>query len=306
MAGIREEDGNFTLSEEEMADASNIYIFAFLTQDDYSKNTGTTLDLKPGEAAVFEKTDGDKKRTISEKLVLDTLNWKVNSTIEDPGIWNEALYMETAGFVTVVLPDLEALNTVRDMYNKRFSSTTAGSRVITYEYYYNIEGTDADKENFFKTLREAMVEDVDHLMAVDNIDQARADYYEQYGTFLFIGIFLSILFLIAASLIIYYKQITEGFDDRERYQIMKKVGMTNDEIRSTIRRQILQVFFLPLLMAAMHTAAAFPALVDIMRALNLINQTIFAQCTIAVTLTFAAVYFIIYTITSRTYYRIVR
>ena len=306
MAGIREEDGNFTLSEEEMADASNIYIFAFLTQDDYSKNTGTTLDLKPGEAAVFEKIDGDKKRTISEKLVLDTLNWKVNSTIEDPGIWNEALYMETAGFVTVVLPDLEALNTVRDMYNKRFSSTTAGSRGITYEYYYNIEGTDADKENFFKTLREAMVEDVDHLMAVDNIDQARADYYEQYGTFLFIGIFLSILFLIAASLIIYYKQITEGFDDRERYQIMKKVGMTNDEIRSTIRRQILQVFFLPLLMAAMHTAAAFPALVDIMRALNLINQTIFAQCTIAVTLTFAAIYFIIYTITSRTYYPIVR
>ena len=151
-----------------------------------------------------------------------------------------------------------------------------------------------------------MVEDVDHLMAVDNIDQARADYYEQYGTFLFIGIFLSILFLIAASLIIYYKQITEGFDDRERYQIMKKVGMTNDEIRSTIRRQILQVFFLPLLMAAMHTAAAFPALVDIMRALNLINQTIFAQCTIAVTLTFAAIYFIIYTITSHTYYRIVR
>ena len=59
-------------------------------------------------------------------------------------------------------------------------------------------------------------------MIVDNIDQARAHYYEQYGTFLFIGIFLSILFLIAASLIIYYKQITEGFDDRERYQIMKK------------------------------------------------------------------------------------
>lgn len=306
MAGMREADGNFTLSNGEMEDASNIYIFAFLTQDDYSKNTGTKLDLKSGEAAIFQKTDEDKKSKISGNLTLDTLNWKIKRSIDDPGIWNEALYMANAGFVTVVLSDLEAMTKVRDIYNKRLEDTKAGIRVITYEYYYNIEGEDKDKETFFKTLRETMVEDVDRLLTVDNIDQARADYYEQYGTFLFIGIFLSILFLIAVSLIIYYKQITEGFDDRERYQIMKKVGMTNSEIRSTIRRQILQVFFLPLLMAATHTAAAFPALVDIMRALNLINKTIFIQCTIAVTLTFMAVYFIIYTITSRTYYLIVR
>ena len=271
MAGFQEANGTFTLSDGEQADASKLYVFAFLTQDDYSKNTGEKLDLAKGEAAVYEKN----KNQVSETLTLDQLSWNVRTTVDDPGIWNEA-------------------------------DTRAGSREITYEYYYNIEGTDAEKDTFFKTLRENLVEDVERLMTVDNIDQARAHYYEQYGTFLFIGIFLSILFLIAASLIIYYKQITEGFDDRERYQIMKKVGMTNDEIRSTIRRQILQVFFLPLLMAAMHTAAAFPALVDIMRALNLINQTIFAQCTIAVTLTFAAIYFIIYTITSRTYYRIVR
>lgn len=306
MAGMREADGNFTLSDGEMEDASNIYIFAFLTQDEYSKNTGTKLDLKSGEAAIFQKTDEDKKSKISGNLTLDTMNWKIKRTIDDPGIWNEALYLANAGFVTVVLSDMEALTKVRDIYNKRLEDTKAGIRVITYEYYYNIEGEDTDKETFFKTLREAMVEDVDRLLTVDNIDQARADYYEQYGTFLFIGIFLSILFLIAVSLIIYYKQITEGFDDRERYQIMKKVGMTNSEIRSTIRRQILQVFFLPLLMAATHTAAAFPALVDIMRALNLINKTIFTQCTIAVTLTFMAVYFIIYKITSRTYYLIVR
>lgn len=302
MAGFQEANGTFTLSDGEQADASKLYVFAFLTQDDYSKNTGEKLDLAKGEAAVYEKN----KNQISETLTLDQLSWNVRTTVDDPGIWNEALYLSDANFMAVILPDLESMETVLNAYNERHADTRAGSREITYEYYYNIEGTDAEKDTFFKTLRENLVEDVERLMTVDNIDQARAHYYEQYGTFLFIGIFLSILFLIAASLIIYYKQITEGFDDRERYQIMKKVGITNDEIRSTIRRQILQVFFLPLMMAAMHTAAAFPALVDIMRALNLINQTIFAQCTIAVTLTFAAVYFIIYTITSRTYYRIVQ
>lgn len=302
MAGFQEANGTFTLSDGEQADASKLYVFAFLTQDDYSKNTGEKLDLAKGEAAVYEKN----KNQVSETLTLDQLSWNVRTTVDDPGIWNEALYLSDANFMAVILPDLKSMETVLNAYNERYADTRAGSREITYEYYYNIEGTDAEKDTFFKTLRENLVEDVERLMTVDNIDQARAHYYEQYGTFLFIGIFLSILFLIAASLIIYYKQITEGFDDRERYQIMKKVGMTNDEIRSTIRRQILQVFFLPLLMAAMHTAAAFPALVDIMRALNLINQTIFAQCTIAVTLTFAAIYFIIYTITSRTYYRIVQ
>lgn len=307
MAGIKNQQNQFTITDIELTNSAELYVFVFLTQDDYGKNTGTELGLGPGEAAVYERGAGKTGSTAqSGRLILDDLSWNIKETISDPGIWNQALSLTEAHYMAVILPDLESLQTVQNAYNKRYSDTKAGTTVITYEYYYNIEGTEKEVEAYNANLRDTLAEETDSLLAVNNIHQARADYYTQYGTFLFIGIFLSILFLIAASIIIYYKQITEGIDDRERYQIMKKVGMANSEIRSTIRRQILQVFFLPLIMAALHTAAAFPALVDIMHVMNLLNETIFARCTIAVTAIFAAAYFIIYTITSRTYYHIVQ
>lgn len=307
MAGIKNQQNQFTITDIELTNSAELYVFVFLTQDDYGKNTGTELGLGPGEAAVYERGAGKTGSTAqSGRLILDDLSWNIKETISDPGIWNQALSLTEAHYMAVILPDLESLQTVQNAYNKRYSDTKAGTTGITYEYYYNIEGTEKEVEAYNANLRDALAKDTDRLLAVNNIHQARADYYTQYGTFLFIGIFLSILFLIAASIIIYYKQITEGIDDRERYQIMKKVGMVNNEIRSTIRRQILQVFFLPLIMAALHTAAAFPALVDIMHVMNLLNETLFARCTIAVTAIFAAAYFLIYTITSRTYYHIVQ
>lgn len=307
MAGIKNRQNQFTITDIELTNSAELYVFVFLTQDDYGKNTGTELGLGPGEAAVYERGAGKTSSTAqSGRLILDDLSWNIKETISDPGIWNQARSLTEAHYMAVILPDLESLQTVQNAYNKRYSDTKAGTTMITYEYYYNIEGTEKEIEAYNANLRDTLAEETDRLLAVNNIHQARADYYTQYGTFLFIGIFLSILFLIAASIIIYYKQITEGIDDRERYQIMKKVGMSNNEIRSTIRRQILQVFFLPLIMAALHTAAAFPALVDIMHVMNLLNETLFARCTIAVTAIFAAAYFLIYTITSRTYYHIVQ
>ncbi len=293
------EPGEFTLSDGEQISPENLYIFAFLTEDDYNKNTGADLNLGDDEVAVYEK----EEESVGQSLKLDELSWKVKSKVEDPGVWNQALYLTETHYMAVIVPDMSALQEIRDVYNEKYAGTQTGYRVITYEYYYNIEGTRSQKADFIETLRDTLIQYVEHPMAVGNVELSRTDYYERFGSFLFIGLFLSILFLLAVSLIIYYKQITEGLDDRERFQIMKKVGMTDDEIRSTIRRQILQVFFLPLAMAALHTAASFPALVDLMRAMNLINQEIFVRCTIGVVLTFAVVYFIIYTITSHTYYK---
>ena len=90
--------------------------------------------------------------------------------------------------------------------------------------------------------------------------EQRADFSELYGSILFVGVFFIVLFLIATVLIIYYKQITEGFDDRERFQIMEKVGMSAAEVKKTITRQVLLVFFLPLGMAVIHIVVAFPQL----------------------------------------------
>ena len=116
----------------------------------------------------------------------------------------------------------------------------------------------------------------------------------------------TVAFLIAAVLIIYYKQISEGYEDRDRYQIMKKVGMSDGEIKKTIRSQTLLVFFLPLVFAGIHTAFAFPMLNRLLHLILLSSTTLFIVCTLITFAVFALVYVLIYKITSRTYYKIVR
>ena len=126
-----------------------------------------------------------------------------------------------------------------------------------------------------------------------------------YGGFFFLGIFLGVLFIMAAALIIYYKQISEGYDDRERFIIMRKVGMTQAEIKSTIRSQVLTVFFLPLIAAGIHVAVAFPMISLILALLNMTNVNLYLICTVVCFLVFAGVYVVVYSLTARTYYKIV-
>ena len=147
---------------------------------------------------------------------------------------------------------------------------------------------------------------VPRVATVDNIDSARNDFYQLYGTLLFVGIFFVSLFLIAAVLIIYYKQITEGFDDHDRFQIMQKVGLSDQEVRGTIGKQVLLVFFLPLGMAVLHISVAFPVLCKLLAAFQMTNTTLFFYCTVGSVLAFALLYWAVYRLTARTYYRIVQ
>ena len=105
-------------------------------------------------------------------------------------------------------------------------------------------------------------------------------------------------------MIIYYKQISEGYEDKERFQIMRKVGMSRQEVRSSIRRQILMVFFLPLMAACVHIAMAFPLMKRMLLLVGMVNDRLFLMCTVATAIAFAAVYGLIYLVTARSYYRI--
>lgn len=125
-----------------------------------------------------------------------------------------------------------------------------------------------------------------------------------YGCFLFLGIFFGSLFLMATVLIIYYKQISEGFEDHERFIIMQKVGMSRKEVRRAISKQILTVFFLPLGAAAMHMAFAFPLIRRVLMVFSLNNVGLFFACTGATFLIFAVVYILVYRATARVYYRL--
>ena len=126
------------------------------------------------------------------------------------------------------------------------------------------------------------------------------------GALLFLGIILGLVCLFATVLIVYYKQISEGYEDRVRFQIMQKVGMSRREVKSTINSQVLLVFFLPLVVAGMHLAFAFPILEKVLHILLLSSTSLFVVCSLVTFGVFAAVYTLIYMATARTYYKIVR
>ena len=135
--------------------------------------------------------------------------------------------------------------------------------------------------------------------------EERVFYYNLYGGVFFVGMFLAGLILMATVMIIYYKQVSEGFDDRKRFQIMQKVGMSRKEIRQTIQSQVVTVFFLPLAVAVVHTMVAFPLTRRIMAMLNFPDSNLFLAATAITIAAFAVVYLIVYVLTARAYYKIV-
>ena len=143
------------------------------------------------------------------------------------------------------------------------------------------------------------------VLGVESLAENRGDFYGSYGSLFFLGILLSVGFSLAAVLIIYYKQISEGYEDQARFDIMQKVGMTRRDIRSSINSQLLLVFFLPLLLAGLHLAFAFPFVHKLLLLFNLWNTRLLVGTTAASFLAFAALYTLVYRITSNAYYHIV-
>ena len=135
--------------------------------------------------------------------------------------------------------------------------------------------------------------------------EERATFYGLYGSLFFLGILLGVVFVFAAVLIIYYKQISEGYEDQARFEIMQKVGMTETDIRRSVNSQVLTVFFLPLIMAGIHLAFAFPMVHKLLILFSLTNLKLLLIVTVCCYLVFAVFYMLVYRITSRGYYHIV-
>lgn len=185
---------------------------------------------------------------------------------------------------------------------------------MDWEFSVNLSGTEVQKaaladrfqarfETNQLTLNDGSSYPIEWVSTVrqDNI----SDAYSLYGSFLFLGILLGLLFLMATVLIIYYKQIIEGYDDRSRFQIMRQVGMSKKLISSSVRSQVLTMFLLPLGMAAVHLCFAFPLLTRVLKALMLDNVSVFFWCTLITFAAFVVVYVLVYAITARVYYRTV-
>ena len=131
------------------------------------------------------------------------------------------------------------------------------------------------------------------------------EFLSVYGGLFFLGIFLGTLFTMAMILIIYYKQISEGYDDKRRFEIMQKVGMSKKEVKKSIQSQVKTVFFIPLVTAVIHLAFAFSMIRKLLSVLNLTNVTLFIICTLVTVLVFTILYGVVYALTAKAYYKIV-
>lgn len=175
---------------------------------------------------------------------------------------------------------------------------------FSYADKFNLKGDDGKQKEALEQIQNEFYEKIPDGMMESRM-LSRSSFYELYGGLFFIGIYLGSMFIMATVLIIYYKQISEGYDDRERYQIMQKVGMSKKEVKRSIRSQVLSVFFLPLVVAVIHVAVAFKVMTKILGVLNLTNVSLFEVCTIIMIAVFAVFYIIVYSITAKEYYRIV-
>lgn len=169
--------------------------------------------------------------------------------------------------------------------------------------------TAAEKIDLYQQLRDTDWVDtpteLTDSMRLECLEAERTNYYSLFGGLFFIGIMLSLVFLAAAVLIIYYKQISEGYEDQARFEIMQKVGMTKRDIRKSINSQMLTVFFLPLLTAGIHLCFAFPIIHKLLLMFNLWNTHLLIATTVGAFLVFGIFYTLVYRLTSNAYYSIV-
>ena len=187
-----------------------------------------------------------------------------------------------------------------------FANAEQIERIESFSYAdkFNLKGDDGKQKEALEQIQNEFYEKFPD-GTMESRMLSRSSFYKLYGGLFFIGIYLGSMFIMATVLIIYYKQISEGYDDRERYQIMQKVGMSKKEVKRSIRSQVLSVFFLPLIVAVIHVAVAFKVMTKILGVLNFTNVSLFAVCTIITIAVFAVFYIIVYSITAKEYYRIV-
>ena len=192
------------------------------------------------------------------------------------------------------------------LIRQRIAQTLAEPRDLSWTFKADVDGGWQAQKAAAVLLKEKLAEvGLADSVAIQWAAEARSSFFALYGGLLFIGLFLGMLFLLATVLTIYYKQISEGIEDAGRFAIMTQVGMGVKEVKQTIHTQILLVFFLPLVVAAVHVLFAYPIMTKLLAILNMGNHRLFAFATGAVLILFGVLYGLVYSLTSRVYLRIV-
>ncbi len=286
-----------------LSDVGNFRQIFVVSLADYNQLMGTEKVLNPDEVLVYSTKSDYTEDSVSLEGVG---TWKVKEHVSDY-VDNGTDSMQITSSVFLFVPDIQ-------MIRETVSSMAAlNSKIQYFEHDYHGFDLSCDEE------RQAEIADIIQADAagfqaeeggfprviVESVAAQRAGFYALYGGLFFLGVLLGIVFLVGAVLIMYYKQVTEGYEDQKRFEILQKVGMTKREIRKSINSQILTVFFLPLLTAGVHVGFAFPMIYKMLFMFNLTNRPLLIGVTAGCYLIFALFYIVVYRITSRSYYRIV-
>ena len=286
----------------------------FITEDTYERLKGQTLVTTDARDLGLEKDEIAFSRIMStvsniaevpETLTIAGKTYKVKENILYFPI--SATYGNIVDLIGIVVADEEVMD---DIY--RAQKESYGEYASEYASRLGLDFSDKNVSaetgdgftNDVKTMLDEQFPDGINFM-IDSKWESLHNVLDMYGTFLFLGILLGFVCLFSTILIIYYKQISEGYEDRSRFQIMEKIGMEEREVKRTIGSQLILQFFLPLVTSAIHTMMAFPILLKLLKILMLTNTSLFVTCTLITLLVFGVVYVTVYMLTARTYYRIV-
>ena len=308
---VGQKGDGFTTDKEHLS-YQNSYLFYILSKDDFIKIDNSFKDkignISKGEAVVVLNKKYDKK-----DIKIFGKNYKVNKSFEHTE--DNDLYMISTlnGLGYIILDNDESVQELYDMQEKMLGK---GANYYTNKIRFDFKsGNKKQKAAAYKKIDNVVKKyfkenknDKKEISSywVESRQENEQNFYLLYGGLFFLGIFLGTMFLIVTVMIIFYKQITEGYDDRERYQILEKVGMSSREVKDTIKSQIRIVFVLPIFAAAVHVTAAFPMVNRILKMLNLNNEKLFAGCLAATIIVFAVIYYLVFKVTSRAYYKIVK
>ena len=292
-------DGDNVLAERggSITDIDSVISITVMPLADYNAMCGTSYTLAPGEALAT----GSLLHRLNGRVTVFGSQTYTFAATDIPLPTDAQGDFDVVEALLLILPDEDAFMELYTVQQEAYGSTS--SRIST-TYAFDTALPDEETSALGSRLAKAMQDEgIDIYRKVREDD--RADYEGLTAGFLFLGIMLSAAFLCAAVLSMYYKQITEGYEDQARFDVMRKVGLSLRMIRQSINSQILTVFFLPLIVAGVHLAFAFPMLTKLLTVFGLFNTRLFVTTVLVSYGAFSLLYVLVYLITSRTYYRIV-
>lgn len=272
----------------------NIYYLKLIPLEDFNRNQDTNFKLNEGQVLLYS----NKNYNYNDIVVLGE-KYDIKGKLESINFLPRSVFNQ----IVLIVPDMVEVEKIMTKANELKKMNYMYN--INYDYGFDIKGDYEDKVNFVKDLKSQFKTSIEGFGLIEDRYTTRQDFISIYGSLFFIGIFLGTLFVIVTVLIIYYKQITEGYDDRERFVILQKVGLSKMEVKKAIKSQILLVFFLPLITAIIHIMFAFPLVRKILALMSLTNTKLFLSTTAIVILVFAIGYGIVYKWTAKAYYKIV-